>query len=45
MMPHADLERLKEKINEAIVALPAGAKVVIVGWCSTAFELDRKSVV
>ncbi len=39
MMPPADLERLKEKINDAIVALPAGAKVAIVGWCSTAFEL------
>lgn len=39
MMPPADLERLKEKINDAIVALPGGAKVAIVGWCSTAFEL------
>lgn len=39
MMPPADLERLKEKINDAIIALPAGAKVAIVGWCSTAFEL------
>jgi O-methyltransferase len=39
MMPPADLERLKEKINDAIVALPAGAKVAVVGWCSTAFEL------
>jgi hypothetical protein len=39
MMPPADLERLKEKINDAIVSLPAGAKVAIVGWCSTAFEI------
>lgn len=39
MMPPADLKRLKEKVNDAIVALPAGAKVAIVGWCSTAFEL------
>jgi O-methyltransferase len=39
MMPPADLERLKEKINDAILALPASAKVAIVGWCSTAFEL------
>ena len=39
MMPPADLERLKEKINAAILALPGGAKVAIVGWCSTAFEL------
>ena len=38
-MPPADLERLKEKINDAIVAVPAGAKVAIVGWCSTAFEI------
>lgn len=39
MMPLADLERLKEKINNAIIALPGGGKVAIVGWCGTAFEL------
>ncbi|ODS76558.1 MAG: hypothetical protein ABS43_01415 [Bordetella sp. SCN 67-23] len=38
-MPPADLERLKEKINDAIIALSGGAKVAIVGWCSAAFEL------
>lgn len=44
MMPPADLERLKEKINDAIVALPAGAKVAIVGWCGAAFELSALPV-
>ena len=39
MMPPADLERLTEKINDAIVRLPTAARVAIVGWCAAAFEL------
>ena len=39
MMPPADLERLIEKINDAIVRLPTAARVAIVGWCGAAFEL------
>lgn len=39
MMPPADLERVTEKINDAIVRLPTAARVAIVGWCAAAFEL------
>ena len=43
-MAPSDLEKLKEKINDAIARLKPGARVAIVGWSRTAFEIAAMPV-